>query len=73
MLQANSYKVDQLSIAKRDPPLINFLNDTAYIDEVNEIQVELSYSTEIELLNFNHNDDKLLKIKETDGNKIKAK
>lgn len=32
-----------LTASKRDPPIIKFLQDTAYINEINEIGVELSY------------------------------
>ncbi|CAD8141739.1 unnamed protein product [Paramecium octaurelia] len=71
-LFSNKYKVSYLSQKQRDPPIINFSSDIAYINEINEIQVELSYSTEIELIGFNLNKNTLQKFKETDNKIIKT-
>ncbi|CAD8049462.1 unnamed protein product [Paramecium sonneborni] len=72
-LYSNKYKVGFLSKYKRDPPIITFKQDFAYINELNEIEVELSYQTELELMNFTQNKNDLLKFKENNNNIINSR
>ncbi|CAD8143243.1 unnamed protein product [Paramecium pentaurelia] len=72
-LYSNKYKVGLLSTYKRDPPIITFKQDFAYINELNQIEVELSYQTELELLNFNQSNNSLLKFKENNNNTINSR